>query len=486
MKKMNLLVMSLVSAAALSFSSCSSNDDLGGGAGTQSQVDGFYMTLAIKTPKADGTRTSQTDRVNETATPAEAAVTNGTFYLYEGKNLIYKKVVEASDWKTEASTNDNVGITKPIKIAVNGVKTGTTYKVYFLAGNQTSEDPINDVLSGTYTNGTSNLAKANSFVMFNQNDAQRQDGGVEATIVFAADNNTSDNPAKCKNIYLDRVVARIDAPVNAADFTKFSEATATKKPVTTNLNLVKSISYQNYAISNLSEKVNVMQKWESELFTKFLIAKDVTYEQDYATFGGKYNNNRSTALFDKAKNHYVLENTTHDVEKATSMYICYKAELDSTGADFTDGTFYRYDNKIYTSLQQIFDDKTVAWPFVNADNATNMSVADALALIQKEDKSLKDQADLATVRENYGIDIYEQGKMFYRVPLKDEVYSPEIAPYSILRNSIYKLNVTGIYDLGKDVPNGPDGPDDKNKNYFMECTVTVNNWVVSNQSIDLK
>lgn len=485
MKKMNLLVMSLVSAAALSFSSCSSNDDLGGGAGTQSQVDGFYMTLAIKTPKADGTRTSQTDRVNEPASPAEAAVTNGTFYLYEGTNLIYKKVVEASDWNTKVSTTNNVGITKPIKIAVNGVKTGTTYKVYFLAGNQTSEDPINDVLSGTYTNGTSNLATANSFVMFNQNDAQRKDGGVEATIKFAADNNTSDNPAKCQNIYLDRVVARIDAPVNAANFTQFSGATEEKKPVTTNLNLVKSISYQNYAISNLSEKVNVMQKWDSD-FTKFLIAKDVTYAQDYTTFGDKYNNNGSTKLFGKAENHYVLENTTANVEKATSMYICYKAELDLTDADFTDGTFYRYDNKIYTSLQQIFDDKTVAWPFVNANNATNMSVADALALIQKEDKSLKDQADLAKVREKYGIDIYEQGNMFYRVPLKDEVYQPTTAPYSILRNSIYKLTVSGIYDLGKDVPNGPDGPDDKNKNYFMECTVTVNNWVVSNQSIDLK
>ena len=485
MKKMNLLVMSLVSAAALSFSSCSNNDDLGGGAGTQSQVDGFYMTLAIKTPKADGTRTSQTDRTNVTATPAEAAVTNGTFYLYDGESLIYKKVVDASDWQTEASTNNNKGITKPIKIAVNGVKTGITYKVYFLAGNQTSEDPINDVLPGTYTKGTSNLATANSFVMFNQNDAQRQAGGVEATIEFKADNNTSTNPAKCQNIYLDRVVARIDAPVKAEDFTKFNEATEEKKPVTTNLNLVKSISYQNYAISNLSEKVNVMQKWEPE-FTKFLIAKDVTYAQDYATFGDKYNNNNSTALFDKAENHYVLENTTADVEKATSMYICYKAELDKTGADFTDGTFYRYDNKIYTSLQQIFNDKTVAWPFVNPDNATNMSVADALALIQNEDKSLKDQAALATVREKYGIDIYEQGNMFYRVPLKDEVYSPETAPYSILRNSIYKLTVSGIYDLGKDVPNGPDGPDDKNKNYFMECTVTVNNWVVSNQSIDLK
>ena len=41
MKKMNLLAMSLVSAAALSFSSCSSNDDLTGG-GTQSQADGVY------------------------------------------------------------------------------------------------------------------------------------------------------------------------------------------------------------------------------------------------------------------------------------------------------------------------------------------------------------------------------------------------------------------------------------------------------------
>ncbi len=29
----------------------------------------------------------------EPATAAEAAVTNGTFYLYDGESLIYKKVV---------------------------------------------------------------------------------------------------------------------------------------------------------------------------------------------------------------------------------------------------------------------------------------------------------------------------------------------------------------------------------------------------------
>lgn len=43
MKKMNLLVMSLVSAAALSFTSCSSNDDLDGNKAGQAKVDQFYM-----------------------------------------------------------------------------------------------------------------------------------------------------------------------------------------------------------------------------------------------------------------------------------------------------------------------------------------------------------------------------------------------------------------------------------------------------------
>ena len=53
MKKMNLLVMSLVSAAALSFTSCSSNDDLAGDNAGQEKVDGFYMTLNVQTPKAE-------------------------------------------------------------------------------------------------------------------------------------------------------------------------------------------------------------------------------------------------------------------------------------------------------------------------------------------------------------------------------------------------------------------------------------------------
>ena len=74
MKKMNLLVMSLVSAAALSFTSCSDSEDLAGNAG-QEKANDVYMTLSIQTPLADGTRTSQADRKNVTATTEEAEIT---------------------------------------------------------------------------------------------------------------------------------------------------------------------------------------------------------------------------------------------------------------------------------------------------------------------------------------------------------------------------------------------------------------------------
>lgn len=73
MKKMNLLVMSLVSAAALSFTSCSSNDELDGNAG-QEKVDGFYMTLSVQTPTSNGTRTV-VNTSTEYATEDEAAIT---------------------------------------------------------------------------------------------------------------------------------------------------------------------------------------------------------------------------------------------------------------------------------------------------------------------------------------------------------------------------------------------------------------------------
>ena len=93
MKKMNLLVMSLVSAAALSFTSCSSNDDLDGNKAGQAKVDGFYMTLNVQTPKSDGTRTV-VNKSTEAATAAESDVTSGTIYLVDAAgNVVFKYII---------------------------------------------------------------------------------------------------------------------------------------------------------------------------------------------------------------------------------------------------------------------------------------------------------------------------------------------------------------------------------------------------------
>ncbi len=488
MKKMNLLVMSLVSAAALSFTSCSDSEDLAGNAG-QEKANDVYMTLSIQTPLADGTRTSQADRKNVTATTEEAEITNGTIYLYDGAKLVYSKAITASDWKhLPNQANNGRGTTNPVKIAVNGIEKGKTYKVYFLAGDKTSNTPTTDELTGAYTIGTEDptsisldLAKANSFVMFNQNDAQRQDGGEKATVKFDGDE-TYDDPAWCQMVYLDRVSARVDAPTaDKAVFVK--DGTGENEPATKNLDLVDNIAYQSYAISNLSNKTNIMQKWESE-WAKFLIPT-VEYTQNYATFGNKWNNNGSTKFFGKQNNYYILENCTNNIENATAIYLCYKATLKNTdGADFSDGTFYRYDYKIYTSLEQIKNDATVEWPFRKADG-TIMTVDEAKALFSANG-NLKGQDDLEAVRKTYGLDIYEKGIMYYRIALDDQSYTfKDKASYAILRNTVYKLNVKNIYDLGRDVPNGPT-PDDKDKNYYMNCDIQVNPWVLSTQNVSLK
>lgn len=482
MKKMNLLVMSLVSAAALSFTSCSSNDDL---AGNSQNVDGFYITLNVQTPKASGTRTSQTDRTPENATDDEAKVTTGTFYLYDGNTCVFQKKITKDDWEKATSKDNNEGFTKAIKVSVNGVTEGKKYQVYFLAGNETSSNPISDTFTATYTGTNSSLATAGSFVMFNQNDKQRKLGGDKATVTFTSANKTATNPAQCENIYLDRIVARIDAP-SAADATKIKVVTGENAPATENIaDWVEGIAYQKYAVSNLNTQTNVMQKWESD-YAKFL-APVGTYTLDYNTYGDKFNNNGSLGNFGQAASNYVLENTTGDLKKATAVYLCYKANLKTTAdKDFEDGTFYRYDGKIYTSLKQIFDDSSVEYPFVNATTDAKVAPAEAVKEIRNEDGSLKDQATLAAFREKYNIDVYEQGLMYYRIALDDQSLKfADTGFYSILRNSIYKLKVDNVYDLGRDVPNGPT-PDDKKPNYYIQCTVTVNQWVVSEQSVNLK
>lgn len=506
---MNLLVMSLVSAAALSFSSCSSNDDLGGGAGTQSQVDGFYMTLAIQTPTSNGTRT--VGDKTESAKDVEQAVKKGTFFLVDQNgHIAFSRPVDSSSKNEDETWNgatEKQNGTKLINIKVDKVVAGTTYKVYFLAGDQTIPAEVNPAahtFTATETAGkfAEPFATANNFAMFNQNDKNVNGNGY--TVVFTKDNKDKSNPAtvtykKDKDteavpnatIKIERITARIDAPTGTAstivayDGTK--ELTQPVKDAMADAKAkVKSITLNKYAIANLTKKTNVMQQWNATSWDLIIptdatpvwqITNDFGEKKLYADGGFK-----TTA---EAPNNYVLENNSPT--DPTKMYFEYKVTLNdeltkAEVADFTDGTFYRYNNIIFSSFKQIFEQYNDVTDIFGAGKNADVMKGELKAILEMPAGTGRETA-LKTFRETYDIEVFDKGMTYYQKEIVDK--NILAAGKSLIqRNTIYKVNVDKIFNIGVQVPNDEDEIDKKSL-FYLSVTVSVNPWVLNTQNVEL-
>ena len=487
MKKMNLLVMSLISAAALSFTSCSSNDDLAGDNAGQAKVDGFYMTLTVQSPNASGTRTSVLDPT-ENATTGEAAITNGTLYLVDANGEIaFHEDLSGLDWSGAVGEGESVTQKdgqKTFKIEVKNVHAGNTYKVYFKAGNQQPTAAINfkPTLSNIFATDkkfATPFAEAENFAMFNQNDTQVDGNGY--TVTFIKANNNEANPAKVKYngevspIKVERVVARIDAPVNKstkvlAEYPK-NASEALKVAIDDAKDKVENIELVDYAVANLANQSYVMQTWSNN---QLCLPANTNYTQKATDFGTKYYY-KDNEFFNNNTVNYVFENNSS--ENPTTMYFEYKVtlkETEMTNADFKDGdnkgTFYRYNNVIYTSFAQIIEDYKGVPNFFEDKNASTMKA--------ELDNAINDDTKLAEFREKYNIEVFKGGKTYYKQVIKDK----HIAGI-IQRNSIYRLTVNNIFNVGAQVPNGKPTENDF---YYLNVTVTVNPWVLNNQDVDLQ
>ena len=284
--------MSLVSAAALSFSSCSSNDDLGGGAGTQSQVKGFYMTLAVQTPTSNGTRTAQSNETSATA--AESDVTSGTLYLVDANGEVaFSKNISAAEWQeSKIPTQGQTGKTQ-IQIQVEQVAAGATYKVYFLA-NTTDLKPWENIITAT-SKFANPFVNANNFAMFNQNDATVDGNGY--TVEFTDANKEIKTPAQVKYnsktsaIKIERIAARIDEPKSASNkitaYTGTNATEAEKRAMADALNKVQGLELTRYAISNLANQSYIMQKWADATTLTIPSGTGFTYYNPAAEFGSE-------------------------------------------------------------------------------------------------------------------------------------------------------------------------------------------------------
>lgn len=487
---MNLLVMSLVSAAALSFTSCSSNDELDGDKAGQAKVDQFYMTLTVETPNASGTRTVQSNEYN--ASEAESKITSGTFFLMDSKNkIVFSKNVKNLEW-------DKAGKTQ-LEIPVEKVIAGAEYKVYFLA-NADSEDPLNSTFSTTATTDNKfvgDYAKANNFAMFNEND--KNVNGNTYTVTFKDENKSKTNAAKVnKTIKLERITARIDQPTsNVTEIKPYPtdedhKATeAEKKAKADAIAKVDKIELTSYAISNVANTTNIMQQWND---TQLLIpsATGFKYIQPTDDFGTNtlfknavYFNpivkDENGKVKDEHKD-YVFENNNDNA--ATSMYFEYKVTLKdkaNTHKDFSDGTFYRYNNVIYTSFEDIFaayndvkglfDGKTVEEMTKEVKAAKTAPTAEGQPTVESK---------LDNFRQTYKIEVFNCGKTYYKMAIKDKFIGYDNA---IQRNTVYQLNVNNIFNVGAQVPNGTP---DKEGLFYLDVEVSVNPWVQNSYNVELK
>ena len=475
--------MSLVSAAALSFTSCSSNDDLEGNKADQAKVDQFYMTLTVETPNASGTRTVQSNEYN--ASEAESKITSGTFFLMDSKNkIVFSKKVENLEW-------DKAGKTQ-LEIPVEDVIAGAEYKVYFLA-NADSSDPLNSTFTATDDNKfVGDYAKANNFAMFNEND--KNVNGNSYTVTFKDENKSKTNAAKVnKTIKLERVTARIDQPTSNETSIKpyptdenHKATAAEKKAMADAIDRVAKIELTSYAISNVANTTNIMQQWND---TQLLIpstAKGLKYIQPTDEFGtktlflnAKYFNpivkEENGKVKDEHKD-YVFENNNDNA--ATSMYFEYKVTLkDKAGThkDFSDGTFYRYNNIIYTSFEDIFA------AYNDVKGLFNDQKADALKKeVEDAKKTTDSEAELDKLRQKYNIEIFNEGKTYYKMAIRDQFIGYANA---IQRNTVYQLNVKNVFNIGAQVPNGTP---DKDGLFYLDVEVSVNPWVQNNYDVELK
>lgn len=479
MKKMNLLVMSLVSAAALSFTSCSDSEDLAGN--SQNKVDKFYMTLTVQTPTSNGTRTAQKNPHD--ASKEESYVTSGTFYLVEANGKIAKSItIDEKAWADAKIPQQGTDGKTTLQIPVEKVTAGTKYSVYFLA-NATSASPLTDVYTSDLDNKFAKAYSAdNKFAMFNQNDAEVK--ANSHTVVFTSDNKDANSAAKVSDIIkIDRLTARIDEPTSEATeikaYAEDAKATeAEKKANEDAIKAVKGVTLTKYAISNVANKTNVMQQWVDANCTNLSIPEGINYFQPTTKFGTKtlLQNYDYFKTVDKSHKDYVFENNSSDA--ATSMYFEYTVELNKEykdKADIKDGTFYRYNKVIYSRIQDIID----AYKDVKAifDGKDAKTVVEELEAAQAGPDS---EAKLDEFRKKYDIEVFNAGKTYYVQKIQDQYLD---VANTIQRNSIYQLNVKNIFNVGAQVPNG--GPDDRTL-YYLDVEVSVNPWVLNSYDVDLQ
>ncbi len=525
---------------AVGIAACSDNEEIGN-AQTPTEAN-VYMTLQIVGPQGMNSRTAPENPPTEGTESGDIEV--GT----SEENKISSVNVLLCDPKTHVVTHSYNISSSALTSITNGVRTPVIetstgiYDVYVIANPTKDLQTITgDVTGKTIDQITEALMKSkyaanNTFLMFNECNGSDDTGGESITI---GKDNDYEHPATCSTIQLDRLAVKITSSVGQS--VDISEITTGDDA---EFNAVQSVELKGFKLLNGATKANLQQKWTATLsgqgsypWTNTLItpildegsSTDATrspgyynHLSDFRTIEHTQQTGGSGVTYTEVKDLYSLVasygstdtspiycmennptwNGTSIVDalngNTTGLVYQWQVTLKNNASDNLLGsnTFYSYNGTYYGTLEAI----STAYPTVFDDGDPETDVTAELAAAQQE---LKDANELtgsekedaiSYFRTKYKIKVYTGGIMYYIHYIKDQNYqqgSPADRYYSVMRNTVYSLKVTGLLHIGTDIPGGwnpdkdPEDPVDPT-NVYMVVEAQANPWVVSSENITLQ
>lgn len=444
MKIKNLLLVALL---AIGLVSCSNDENLP----NDQNGDGVkgYMTLSIQNPTLTRTVGSEVEEgTNEESKVANVHVIltdfNGNVVhvlnpsLLEGTNTTVAQEVEIGKYHVYALINAPEGMTIDKKTPIGRVIEGVT------------EEQAKTGYSG------------GKFVMINEQNEEGGSGGIAITIEAT---HTEEQPAKA-TIPVDRIAVKIVDNTTTAGIKIIDQ---NGYPLT---DILGEIEYKGYVLINGNTSFNLIQKWEIDKIIGQLALETPT--GSYYNLREKFGKNNEDLTL--GKKGIFNTGSVYTIENRPPFMVTSESKTITSGKNETTGviyhlvvnggkTFYIYKGLKYNSIKEL------------NKHADFGDLSEAASVV-----------DLRKV----GIKVYQDGNMYYTYYIQDQNYTvdhnnKEQKYNAVMRNSVYKLNIKSLSDLGDDIPGGgvdPENPPIVQDKAYIQITVQVNPWILNNIAIE--
>lgn len=464
MKLRNLFLAS--AAIAGLFTACSNEMDEAVDNGAQAKEEA-YVSFAIQMPSSAATRA-----VTEEGSLEESKVSEVTLLFFDSSaphNLTDIQTISAPTKSTTGYTynTDALLISKGAKLIYAFANAQTAIKAFVTNDNGAAYKTITE---GVATDAVSSLATNDKFTMSNAETVPVTD------VAFTTPEAAKKAPI---NIKIERTVAKIvytgdgQNPTNtfpikrSGDDAKLGEVTLTDMTL---INTNKKYYYLRRTSQNADGSNPVIGGSETDGST-YVIDPNFTKNVGEITTSYRTENFADIAAgaITKDKALYCLENTMSQNGQymGATTGVTFKAKFTFDG---NTGTFYRFNGQLYKG-----DDASLA------TLRTDAKITEAVSVIKNWNIAQWKAKD---------VDLYQDGICYYHYLIKhvdnNNPATMGIMEYGIVRNNVYKLNVTSIKEVGANTPEiDPETPDETEKVYIA-VSVTVKEWTVrSNENIGL-